>query len=369
MSTFTTLLWIICVLNTISKSLSFTDYTGEPCVYPRVSSVFSSELSGITLNCSFWSHQLSWYFNHRLLSGSVGSTDGGKQLHLSPPLKFGTYSCFDSHCNHTFYLRPCPRPKLVIATSPRLQLNCSLFGPKILWTYNHYRLVEFDFTTHTARGFGAIPPALYTNLSTHYASGHQLRLFSPFVAGKYSCSVNSCEETFTVVNDAPITKPITTDFFRHQVVLFTDSSLNITLTCLCPQHTLVTWSINQTLWLAYLNEELVVRNFDYIDILDISSSQVELFPPFYHNTTISCEVLGQPCKSTFKFVYLPPHSVKLIENYNTPILAPKTFYHWITYAGLFAIFVFFLINIFICCLPSSLFSQVQLPQKDRSLLL
>ncbi|AFG19602.1 E3 CR1-alpha1 [Simian adenovirus 6] len=369
MLTFTTILWIICALNSISKANSYQDYDVHDCSSPLYDVVPVNSLVDIYLNCSFWSAQLTWYYGDTVLSGSLGSSHG-ITLHLFSPFRYGNYSCRAGTCLHVFNLQPCPPTKLVFVDSKHLQLNCSILGPSILWTYNKIRLVEFVYYPPSARGFGEIPFQIYYNyLATHYASQQQLNLQAPFTPGEYSCHVGSCTETFILFNRSSAIERFTTNYFRNQVVLFTDETPNVTLDCACFSHDTVTWTLNNTLWLAFDNQSLIVKNFD-LTFTKPSPREIVIFAPFNPKTTLACQVLFKPCQTNFKFVYLPPQSVKLIEKYNkAPVLAPKTFYHWLTYTGLFALIVFFLINIFICFLPSSFFSRTPLPQKDLSLLL
>ncbi|ADZ39819.1 E3 CR1-alpha [Simian adenovirus 48] len=352
---FTKLSWIIYALNLISKTNAYIDYSGHPCVNHRVTNVFSNHRSGITLNCSFWSRQLSWYFNDRPLSGSLGYSDGGASLHLKAPLHFGNYTCRALPCEHTFSLQPCPPSHLIFADYRVLSLNCSLFGPTILWSYNNSRLVEFNYLTQTTYGVVDIPYSIYIEfLSTLIAEDQQLFLQHPFIGGSYSCHVGSCAETFIVINQTSRVHQFTTNFYRKQLVLFSDLTDNITLECACPSYPIVTWHVNQTLWRAYYNEDLILKNLE-LDYVDFSSHRVTLFFPFYTNTTITCEVITQPCKTIFKFLYLPPESVKLIETFNAPTSAPtrasRPHQHWLAYAGLLAVLFLFLINIFACFIP------------------
>ncbi|AAT84635.1 E3 CR1-alpha1 [Simian adenovirus 3] len=369
MSTFTTLLWIICVLNTISKTYSYQDYNGHDCSSPRYTLAPVNSLSDTFLNCSFWSTQLTWYFGDSILSGSLGKSHG-ISVQLFSPIRYGNYTCQAGPCIHIFNLQPCPPTKLAFVNSDHLQLNCSLVGQRILWTYNKYRLVEFVYSPPSAHGFGEIPSHLYYNyFVTHFASRQQLHLQAPFTPGEYSCHVGSCKETFILFNRSSNIERFTTNYFRNQVVLFTDDTTNVTLNCACFSYDIVTWTLNGTLWLTFDNQSLIVKNFNFA-FTNLSSYEIVIFAPFNPKTTLACQVLFKPCQTNFKFVYLPPQSVKLIEKYNsTPALVPKTFYHWLTYAGLLALVVFFLLNIFICFLPSSLFAQAQLLQKNRFFIL
>lgn len=348
MPAFTKLLWIICVLNLTSKSFTFDNYSGHPCVNQRVTDVFARSQTGITLNCSFWSLQLSWYFNDRLLSGSWGDTDGGTSLHLKPPLHFGNYTCQATPCKHTFNLQPCPPSQLLFADYNILQLNCSLLGPTILWTYNNSRLVEFNYLTRSGRGFGEVNKQIYHNfLDTHIATNQELFLHSPYTSGTYSCHVGSCAQKFILFNQTSKAHRRTTNFYRQQLVLFSDSTVNITLDCVCPSYPIVTWHVNNSLWRAYHRDDLIVENLK-LDFVNFSSHRIVLFFPFISNTTFTCEVPTEPCKTTFKFLYLPPKSVELIENINHPLPSPSPHlihHHWIIYFGLLAVIFIFLVNV------------------------
>ncbi|AEF59060.1 E3 CR1-alpha [Simian adenovirus 20] len=350
----TKLLWIICALNLISKSFTYVDYSGHSCVNQRVTDVFSKHNTDITLNCSFWSLQLSWYFNKQLLSGSWGDADG-TSLHLKPPLHFGNYTCEALPCKHIFNLQPCPPSHLVFADHKHLQLNCSLVGPTILWKYNNSRLVEFSYSSQRARGFGEIARPVYSKfLATHLASYQQLTLLFPFISGTYSCHVGSCAETFILFNQTSKAQKYTTNFYRNQLVLFSDSTDNITLDCACPSYPIVTWHVNNSLWRAYYHDHLVLENLK-LDFVGFSSHRIVLFFPFTSNTTFTCEVITEPCKTVFKFLYLPPKSVKLIEGLNPPLPSQSpssNSNYWLPYVGLLAIIILFLVNI-VCFLPCS----------------
>ncbi|ACZ92165.1 CR1-alpha protein [Human adenovirus 18] len=200
---------VICVLNLINCSGALSPEEEPNCRPPLTNIKVVLSTTHVTLQCKFFSTQLTWTFNGKnVAEANLKYHINKENITLHSPIHLGYYRCFATPCVQAFFLAPVinPRPattaqpekitKLIstaIATTAtkgteeiiyfsnfttNLLLNCSCSNSLISWFANNtFCKAFFQGTTLYSAKLELCNTSTPSNLT----------LLPPFVAGRYFC--------------------------------------------------------------------------------------------------------------------------------------------------------------------------------------
>ncbi|AIK20568.1 E3 CR1-alpha [Simian adenovirus ch1] len=198
---------VICVLNLINCSGALSPEEEPNCRPPLSNIKVTLSTAHITLNCKFFSTQLTWTFNGKdVAAANLKYKISKENITLHSPIHLGYYRCAAPPCVQAFFLAPVidTRPaatttahsekitKLISTATTKgteeiiyfsnftshLLLNCSCSNSLVSWFANNTLCKAFfqGKTLYSAK----------LGLCNSSTPSH-LTLFPPFVAGRYFC--------------------------------------------------------------------------------------------------------------------------------------------------------------------------------------